>query len=76
MAKRGRPATRPSALREGYYLEIRTKGTDNPIKIRRDSKAEIQSAIDNYRRSKIVTYLGQVKEGRWVDGKNKGLKTA
>jgi hypothetical protein len=36
---------------------------------------EIEQAIEQYGKSKIVNYLGQVKAGRWVDGKNKGKKT-
>lgn len=76
MAKKGRPATRPAQLREGFYLELRTKGSNTAVKIRRESKAEIEQAITLYGKSKTVTYLGEVKEGRWVDGKNKGKKTA
>ena len=38
--------------------------------------AEVDMAIEQYGRSKIVTYLGQVKGGKCMDGKNKGKKTA
>lgn len=76
MAKKGRPATKPAELREGYYLELRTKGSNTAVKIRRETKAELDHAIEQYGKSKTVTYLGQVKDGRWVDGKNKGKKTA
>jgi hypothetical protein len=76
MGKRGRPATKPSGLREGYYLGLQNKGSNSVIKIRRESMAEIKAAIKQFEKSKIVTYLGQVKEGRWVDGENKGKKTA
>ncbi len=63
-------------LKEGFYLELRIKGSNSPVKIRRESLAEIEMAIEQYGKSKIVTYLGQVKSGRWLDGKNKGKKTA
>jgi hypothetical protein len=57
-------------------LELRTKGSNTAVKIRRETKAELDHAIEQYGKSKTVTYLGQVKNGRWVDGKNKGKKTA
>ena len=38
--------------------------------------AEIEFATKQYEKSKIVNYLGQVKDGKWVDGKNKGKKTS
>ena len=75
MAKKGRPATKPSGLRDGFYLELKTKGSNAAIKIRRESMAEIKAAIKQFEKSKIVTYLGQVKDGRWADGVNKGKKT-
>ena len=76
MVKKGRPPTKPAELKEGFYLELRTKGSSSVVKIRRENMDEVKSAMDQYGKSKIVTYLGQVKEGRWVDGKNKGKKTA
>lgn len=74
--QKGRPATKPAELKEGFYLELRTKGSNSLVKIRRENMQEVQLAIEQYERSKIVTYLGQVKNGRWLDGKNKGKKTA
>ena len=74
--QKGRPATKPVELKEGFYLELRVKGSNSPIKIRRDSLPEIEMAIAQYDKSKIVTYLGQVKEGKWLNGKYKGKKTA
>ncbi len=74
--QKGRPATKPAELKEGFYIELRTKGSNSPVKIRRENMAEVELALEQYGRSKIVTYLGQVKDGRWLDGKNKGKKTA
>ena len=71
---KGRPVTSPVELKEGFYLEIKTNGSNSSVKIRRDSTAEIELAIGQYENSKIVTYLGQVKAGKWLDGKNKGTK--
>ena len=74
--QKGRPATKPVELKEGYYIELRSKSSNTPIKIRRETRSEIDFAIQQYEKSKIVTYLGQVKAGKWVDGKNKGKKTS
>lgn len=74
--QKGRPATKPAELKEGFYLELRTKGSNSLVKIRRENMAEVELAIEQYGKSKMVTYLGQVKGGKWLDGKNKGKKTA
>lgn len=71
---KGRPATKPVTLREGYYLEL--KSGSSTIKLRRNSMAEIEMATRMYEKSKVVTYLGQVKDGKWLDGKNKGKKVS
>ena len=75
MARKGRPATRPAELKDGFYIELRTKGSNSPVKIRRESMEEVEVAMEQYQRSKTVTYLGQVKNGLWVDGDNAGKKT-
>lgn len=76
MSKKGRPATKPAALKDGFYIELRTKGSNSPVKIRRESMDEVQVALDQYKASKIAKYLGQVESGRWIDGDNAGKKTA
>lgn len=76
MKRKGRPATKQAELKEGFYIELKTKGSNSPVKIRRESMQEVELAMEQYGRSKIVTYLGQVKGGKWMDGKNKGKKTA
>ena len=73
-SNKGRPATKPVGLKEGYYLAIGTKGSTSTIKIRRETMAEIDFATKQYEKSKTVTYLGQVVAGKWIDGKNKGKK--
>lgn len=62
-------------MKSGFYLELKTKGSGSTVKIRRDTRAEMEMAMQMYGKSKEVTYLGEVREGRWVDGKNKGKKT-
>lgn len=73
--QKGRPTTKPVKLKEGFYIELRTKGSGSAIKIRRDTREEIDIATKQYEKSKMVTYLGQVEAGKWIDGKNKGKKT-
>ena len=72
---RGRPSTRPPELREGYYFEVKSKGASSGIKIVRDTMKEVEFSLEQYNKTKVATYIGQVKDGRWVDGKYKGKKT-
>tara|TARA_B100000902_G_C27272511_1_gene897075 strand:+ start:748 stop:975 length:228 start_codon:yes stop_codon:yes gene_type:complete len=74
MQKRGRPSTKPAKLRDGFYIELRTQGSSGAIKIIRKNMEEVQQAIDMYSKNKVVRYLGQVKNGKWIDGDNKGQK--
>ena len=74
MEKRGRPSTKPPKLRDGFYIELRTQGSSNPIKIIRKSMEEVEKAMELYAKNKVVNYLGQVQNGQWVDGDKKGQK--
>ena len=74
MQKRGRPSTQPPKLRDGFYIELRTHGSSGAIKIIRRNMEEVEKAMKLYSANKIVTYLGEIKDGRWVDGENKGRK--
>ena len=74
MEKRGRPSTKPPRLRDGFYIELRSQGSSGAIKIIRKNMAEVEQAITMYSKNKVVKYLGQVENGRWVDGDNKGQK--
>lgn len=67
----GRPPTRPKALRDGFYLEIRNKGSKTGIKLRRDNKEEMMRAVKEYRKTKEVTVLGEFKKGKRVDNAKK-----
>ena len=73
--QKGRPVTKSVKLKEGFYIELRAKGSSSSVKIRRDTKVEIDLAIKQYEKIKTVNYLGQIKAGKWIDGKNKGKKT-
>jgi hypothetical protein len=60
----GRPITREIKLKDGFYIEVRSKGAMKGIKIRRDSFNEIQSAIRQYQNAYTVNYLGEFKNGK------------
>tara|TARA_B100001758_G_C17801801_1_gene300028 strand:- start:271 stop:498 length:228 start_codon:yes stop_codon:yes gene_type:complete len=72
MQRRGRPSTQPPKLRDGFYIELKTHGSNSAIKIIRKSMDEVEKAIELYSKNKIVKYLGEVKKGKWVSGENKG----
>ncbi len=67
----GRPPTRPKKLRDGFYIEIRNKGSKTGIKIRRDTKEQMLSAVEEYKKIKDVIALGEYKNGKMVNNPNK-----
>lgn len=60
----GRPATKPLDLRDGFYIEIRNRGSKTGIKIRRDNKKQMEFAIEEYKKTKDVIVLGEYKDGK------------
>jgi hypothetical protein len=60
----GRPVTREIKLKDGFYIEVRSKGAMKGVKIRRDSYNEIQFAIKQYKNAYDVQYLGEMKDGK------------
>ncbi|MCB9365464.1 hypothetical protein FRY74_12400 [Vicingus serpentipes] len=60
----GRPATKPTKLKDGYYIEVRNKGERSGIKLRRDTEEAMLQAIKEYERVKDVTVLGKAKNGK------------
>ncbi|MCM4167225.1 hypothetical protein DHD08_05955 [Arenibacter sp. H213] len=68
MARLGRPATRPTELKDGYYIEVRNKNQKSGgIKIRRDTEEQMMYAYEEYKKSKDVTVLGEMKNGKVVN---------
>ena len=65
----GRPATRPAALKDGWYVELRNKGSKTGIKIRRDSKELMLQAIQDFERVKDIMIWGECKNGKFVNKK-------
>lgn len=60
----GRPATKPTELRDGYYIEVRNKNQKSGIKIFRETKKQLLLAIKEYQRSKDVIVLGKLRNGK------------
>ena len=60
----GRPATKPTKLRDGYYIEVRNKKQKTGIKIHRTTKEQLSIAIKEYERSKEVIVLGKLENGK------------
>jgi len=59
----GRPATRPTKLRDGYYIEVRNRNQKSGIKIHRATKELLLIAIKEYEKTKDVIVLGQLIDG-------------
>lgn len=70
----GRPATKPTELRDGFYIEVRNKGSKNGIRIRRDTEKAMEIAIKEYQRVKDVVVLGEYKNGKPLTDKKKKKK--
>ena len=63
----GRPATNPKPLKDGFYIEVRNKVARSGIKIRRDTKEQMDVAIEEYEKSKDIVVLGEIINGKRVD---------
>ena len=48
----GRPATKPTKLKDGFYLEIRNKGSKSGIKIMRETEKSNEYCDQRIRQSK------------------------
>lgn len=71
MKSRGRPATTPIKFMDGFYVEIRNKGSvGKGVVVRSTSKEAMENTIKQYERSnKEVIVLGEHKDFEWVNGK-------
>lgn len=63
----GRPATRPTKLKDGFYIEIRNKGSKSGVKLYSETKFQMERTIKVYERSKEVFILGESKNGKFVN---------
>jgi len=65
----GRPPTRPGKLRDGFYIEVRLKGSKSGIKLRSDTLEEMKKAAVQYGKTKEVNIMGEYKNGKPVSKK-------
>lgn len=63
----GRPSTREKKLKDGFYIEVRNKGSKTGIKLRRETQEEMEQTVLDYERSKDIVVLGESKNGKWVN---------
>lgn len=63
----GRPATKPTKLKDGYYIEIRNKGSRSGVKLYSTNETQMRRTIKIYERSKEVIILGQSVNGKFVN---------
>lgn len=67
MKGKGRPATKPAKLKDGFYIEILNKGQKgNGIRIRLNTKKEMEEAAVKYTSTKDVVILGECKNEEWL----------
>ena len=65
----GRPATKPVKLKDGFYIEVKNKGENSGVKIRRSTVDQIKMAMRMYEHVKEVVFLGEVKNGKLIQKK-------
>jgi hypothetical protein len=58
-----RPRIGQTQLKNGFYIEVCTKGTKKGIKIRSESKNDMELNVNLYERFKDVIILGEYKNG-------------
>jgi len=63
----GRPPTKPKKLKDGFYIEVRNKRSTSGVKVRRDTREQMEMAIKEYERSKDVIIIGEIKDGVPID---------
>jgi hypothetical protein len=61
----GRPPTKPARLKDGFYIEVKNSGSGG-IRIRRDTREQMLIAADEYKRTKQVVVLGEIKNDKWI----------
>ena len=62
----GRPATKQARLKDGFYIEVRNSGSQT-IRIRRDTKEQMLLAAEEYKRTKNVVILGEMRDDKWFE---------
>ena len=53
-------------LKDGFYIEVRNKGSRSGVIVGRDTKELMLRAAKIYEKSKDVIILGGSEDGKWV----------
>ena len=61
----GRPPSKPTRLKNGFYIEVKNPGSGTII-LRRDTEQQMISAAKEYARTKLVNVLGEMKDDKWI----------
>ena len=73
----GRPAVLPKKKKDGFWLEVRNKGSKSGgIILIRDSYEAMMLASRQYQATKDVIILGEHKDGKKVEGARKKKEAA
>lgn len=59
-----RPSSKPSKLRDGFYIDVRSKGAKTGVKIRKETLEEMNKAARQYGKTKEVIVMGEYKNGK------------
>lgn len=70
----GRPRTKPNKLKDGFYIEVRSKGSKSGIKVRAETKEKMEEAALRYSKIKDVTVMGEYQNGKALDKVKKKVK--
>jgi len=70
----GRPAVVPIKKKDGWWIEVRNKGAKTGLILIRESEQAMLQAIKQYETTKDVIVLGQHKNGKKVEDKEKETK--
>jgi hypothetical protein len=62
----GRQPSAPKKLKNGFYIEVRNKGSKSGVIIGRNTKDLMMRAIKEYEKTKDVIILGNSENGKWV----------
>ena len=68
MGSIGRPLTRPAKMMDGFYIEVRNKGSKTKgVRIRSDNEEAMKDAAAEYSKNKEVIVLGEYKNEMWLN---------
>jgi len=62
----GRPPTRPGKLKDGFYIEVRTKGARSGIKLWTATLEAMKQSAIHYGKTKEVNIMGEYAKGKPV----------